>query len=263
MRPLVSVVIPVFNSSKTIGKTIESVVLQTYTNIELILVDDGSTDNSRVLINEIIAKFNSYDIKLVCKENGGVSSARNLGIKKSKGEFIAFLDSDDLWDSTKIEIQMDEFDKNSEMACIGTNMNGLVLTSMFGIKFGRIIKISPKMMLLKNFLCIQTILVKKSVFETIGYFWENQINEDSNLMIRMTDKFHCFLLNESHVTYTYNESGLSKNFLRMEIGELLNIHMSFKMNIIRFYEYPFLVVFSLLKFMKRILNFYLFKKWKF
>lgn len=89
----ISIVIPVYNSEKYIKKGVESILSQSHTNFELILVNDGSTDNSLGIINELAVR--NSKIKVVNKPNGGASSARNAGIKESKGNFIAFIDSDD------------------------------------------------------------------------------------------------------------------------------------------------------------------------
>lgn len=99
--PLVSVVIPNFNYGKYLGKAIESVVSQTFDNLEIIVVDDGSTDNSLE-----VAGMYAKQILLLRKENGGVSSARNLGIQHSTGSFVCFLDADDFWEKNKIELQL-------------------------------------------------------------------------------------------------------------------------------------------------------------
>ncbi len=96
---MISIVIPLYNKEVYIRKTIENVLEQTYKNFELIIVDDGSTDNSV----EIVNSFNDNRICLVKKENGGVSSARNVGIKQAKYEYIAFLDADDTWLPTHVE----------------------------------------------------------------------------------------------------------------------------------------------------------------
>lgn len=90
---MISVVIPIYNKESYIQNTISSVLKQTYKNYELLIVDDGSTDSSPLKINEI----EDYRIKYIRKENGGVSSARNLGILSAKYEYIAFLDADDIW----------------------------------------------------------------------------------------------------------------------------------------------------------------------
>lgn len=90
---MLSIIVPVYNVEQYIGKCIESIVNQTYKNLEIILVDDGSTDNSGKICDEWARK--DKRIKVYHKENGGVSEARNLGIKKSTGEYITFVDSDD------------------------------------------------------------------------------------------------------------------------------------------------------------------------
>ncbi|WP_260674162.1 glycosyltransferase family 2 protein [Comamonas aquatica] len=96
---------PAFNSEKYIKNSIESVLNQTYKNIELIVIDDGSSDKTI----DIIEKFQLLDKRLILIKNNsnlGVAKSRNIGVKNSKGRFIAFLDSDDLWDSKKLEIQI-------------------------------------------------------------------------------------------------------------------------------------------------------------
>lgn len=103
---LVSIIIPVYNSEKFIKETIKTVQNQTYKNWELILVNDCSTDNSKKIIEEEIKKDNK--IKLInLKENSGVAIARNTGIDNAKGKYIAFLDSDDLWNEEKLKKQID------------------------------------------------------------------------------------------------------------------------------------------------------------
>ena len=98
MKPKVSVVIPTYNSSQFIVETLESVFAQTYKDYEIIVVDDGSTDNTK----EVLQPYTSR-IKYIYKENGGPASARNVGIKSAQGEYIAFLDSDDRWLPEKLE----------------------------------------------------------------------------------------------------------------------------------------------------------------
>jgi glycosyltransferase involved in cell wall biosynthesis len=100
-QPLVSVIIPNYNYERYIEKCLESVISQDYPNIEIIVVDDGSTDCSI----EVIQRY-FPSVVLIQQENQGVSSARNTGILKSSGDYLAFMDADDFWDSTKISKQM-------------------------------------------------------------------------------------------------------------------------------------------------------------
>ncbi|MDB5062976.1 MAG: hypothetical protein JWP67_2819 [Mucilaginibacter sp.] len=115
MGPLISIVIPVFNSAGYIAETIESAVRQTYPNKEIIVVDDGSTDASF----EIASKYSTYGVTVVRQANKGASSARNHGILLSKGEFIQFLDADDLLHAKKIESQIRTLQNYTNLHLIG------------------------------------------------------------------------------------------------------------------------------------------------
>lgn len=103
--PLVSVVIPAWNAEETLLETLESVAAQTYRNVEIIIVDDGSTDSTADIAREFCAC--EPRARLVRKENGGLSSARNFGIEHTKGEWIAPIDADDLWHPTRLEKQVE------------------------------------------------------------------------------------------------------------------------------------------------------------
>ncbi len=104
--PLVSIVIPLFNAKEYISETIESVLNQSYKNLEVIVVDDCSTDGSYLVVEEF-SKLDSR-VKLIRMEKnfGGPAKPRNIGVENSKGEYIAFLDADDIWEEDKLEVQI-------------------------------------------------------------------------------------------------------------------------------------------------------------
>ena len=105
MQPLVSIITPMYNSENFILKTIESVVNQTYSNWELLLIDDGSTDNTIQIVEDFKQKYTN--IKLFQNPtNLGAAQSRNKGILEAKGDYIAFLDADDLWKSIKLDLQI-------------------------------------------------------------------------------------------------------------------------------------------------------------
>lgn len=117
MRGLCSVIIPVHNSEKYIASSIESVLRQTYNNIEIIIINDDSTDNTLRIIQHI-AKKNGKKIKIFSlQKNMGAAFARNEGIARAMGEYIAFLDSDDLWLPEKIEKQINILNKTESALC--------------------------------------------------------------------------------------------------------------------------------------------------
>ena len=111
MDELVSIITPAYNSEKYLAETIESVLNQTYKNWEMIIIDDCSTDKTSKLVNDYILADSR--IKLVSlNKNGGVSNARNIGLSKARGAFVAFLDSDDIWVKNKLETQILFMKKN-------------------------------------------------------------------------------------------------------------------------------------------------------
>ncbi|MCT4587344.1 MAG: glycosyltransferase family 2 protein [Carboxylicivirga sp.] len=109
--PFFSVIIPMYNSEQYIGNTLQSVLNQEYDDFEVIVIDDGSTDNG----SKVVESFNDKRIKLVSKVNGGVSSARNRGIKEANGRYIAFLDSDDIWYPNHLKAAYYFFKVNAEV----------------------------------------------------------------------------------------------------------------------------------------------------
>ena len=115
MSDMISIIIPAYNAADYLAQTIESVLNQTYSDFELILIDDGSTDRTREIIKDYQCK--DARIKYFYKENGGVSSARNLGLQKATGDFVSFLDSDDLWDRRFLELMYHKLVAGGELAC--------------------------------------------------------------------------------------------------------------------------------------------------
>jgi len=121
--PLVSIVIPTYNYGNFVSEAVDSALAQTYNNIEVIVVDDGSTDNTK----DVLVKYNE-SIRYIHKENAGLPAARNTGIEQAKGEYIAFLDSDDQWLADKVELQMEIFKSNDQVglvSCAGYHVNDL------------------------------------------------------------------------------------------------------------------------------------------
>ena len=115
--PKISIIIPVYNVEEYIGVTLDSLLNQTLREIEIILIDDGSTDSSRCIIESYAKKYNN--IKLICQKNSGPSIARNRGIKEATGEFIVFVDSDDLLPENSLEIRYNTAIKENADIVIG------------------------------------------------------------------------------------------------------------------------------------------------
>lgn len=109
--PLVSVILPVYNMEKYVAESIHSVLDQTYNNIEIICINDGSTDNSL----ELLKTFGNKIIIVECAQNGGIGAARNAGIAVATGDFLALMDADDMWEPAKIETQINQFKRNTHL----------------------------------------------------------------------------------------------------------------------------------------------------
>ena len=118
MRAKISVIIPVYNASGLLPDCLQSIALQTWTDLEVLLVDDGSTDDSAGICRSFCEKDSRF--RLLQKENGGVSSARNLGLKEASGDYIAFVDADDWLCPEMLEHQVECLEKDgSDMAMCG------------------------------------------------------------------------------------------------------------------------------------------------
>jgi len=112
--PLVSVIIPVYNYDRYLGEAIESVLAQTYKHLEVIVVDDGSTDRS----GEVAKSFADRGVKYRYQANAGIGPARNKGVESAEGEFIAFLDADDRWPVEKLERQLNAFESDETLEMV-------------------------------------------------------------------------------------------------------------------------------------------------
>ncbi len=251
----ISVIIPMYNSISTIENTIKSVINQTYSEeIEIIVINDGSKDGSEKKIENLILKNNTNRIiKLINKKNGGVSSARNIGIQESKGEYIAFLDSDDTWHPQKIELILEIF-KNSSIKFLGhshtleNNFNKVYYVT-------KTHKISFIKLLVRNFAVTPSVVIKREIIE---YFNEDMnYTEDHELWLRISLKQDVYYLDLPLTLLgrpVLSNGGLSANKWAMRVGE-------FKMygNII-FYKkkliplYPLLIIFSFAKHVRHIIN---------
>jgi glycosyltransferase involved in cell wall biosynthesis len=259
MRNLsISVIIPMYNSQYTIENCIKSVLNQTYDCVnEIIVINDGSTDKSSQIVQKIA--INESRIILITKENGGVSSARNTGMRKATSDYIAFIDSDDEWHPSKLQKQFSVLLNDESIDLISTNRNGDHFRRFFFKKFHHVTKISSRLLLYKTFCVTSSVIIKKSVIDNIGLFDESQrYAEEGNYYIRICKDNNCVLLNESLVDQgggkpTYGFSGLSANLKEMEKGELKNLKLAKNINLICIIEYYFLICYSFIKYIKRIL----------
>lgn len=165
-KSLVSAIIPVYNCSKYISEAINSILNQNYQPIEIIIIDDGSTDNTK----EVVKGF-SNSIRYFYQNHAGPSKALNYGLKEAKGNYIALLDADDFWISDKITIQMDILINNPEIDIVFGHVE-----QFFSPELSQDIqkRISIPQKIIKGYIK-GTMLAKKEVFSQIGLFDEKLI----------------------------------------------------------------------------------------
>jgi len=219
----ISVIIPAYNAEKYIKEALDSVLDQTYPTHEIIVVDDGSTDSTEKIVKEYIGSpghqvtRSPVDIKYIYQMNKGPGAARNAGIKEAKGEYVAFLDSDDMWMPEKIEKQVKKIEEDAEYGLIHVNRmrlepDGTEKVIKREIPEGFIFN----ELLMENFIFCSSILVKKLCFDVIGLFEEgnNDISEDYDMWLRIAKKYKAGFVNEPLIKYRINLIG----YCRSKIG---------------------------------------------
>jgi len=182
--PLVSVVIPTYNRAERLKRALESVFNQTFTDFEIIVVDDGSQDNTE----EIIKNMQDPRIRFIKHpRNLGVSAARNTGIKASKGRYIAFLDSDDLWDRKKLEKQLIKIFQERADLCytsvVFKTEKGKIVRKQVALYSGYIFPILLKKNIIGTASCV---MVRQEIFKKVGLFNRNlSYREDYEMWLRI------------------------------------------------------------------------------
>jgi teichuronic acid biosynthesis glycosyltransferase TuaG len=168
---LVSVIIPAYNASKFIKETILSVINQTHNDPEIIVVDDGSSDNTISIVEKLQYKFKR--ITLIKKQNGGVSSARNAGFKFSHGRFIAFLDADDIWEPDFLEIAVEALAKQKGDIFVSVSRRFAITPNDSGKIHGpnhRFVKHFPKTIIENNPIVPAMVLLQRHAVDKVGAF---------------------------------------------------------------------------------------------
>lgn len=211
MNRLASVIIPTYNSSEYISEAINSVLLQTYNELEIIVIDDGSTD----MTEETIKKIRDNRIRYIKSEKQGNYFARNMGIQKSRGDYIAFLDADDIWLKDKLKKQIDVFNKDNDVGLCCTDhyifFDGKKSDTYADIlhSFSRDLLPHAKFierLLMENIIITSSVVVRKSCFEHLGVFdtaYQNAMDYDMWLRVILNYKAYYIkdrcLLKRKHV----------------------------------------------------------------
>lgn len=262
---LVSVIIPYYNRGDTLPRALDSVLLQTYKDLEIILVNDGSTDKCEQVVEDYIIKHSEIKFKNIFQTNMGPSEARNNGVRNAKGKYIAFLDSDDSWEPQKLEIQIAYMEKNPQISITGTNY--------FIVKDDRrnryplepaVIEAEFYRMLFKVFYATPTIVIRREVFLRDNYWYKVGKNQGEDLLLYLQ-----ILRNNRGVRFStplasiykdlYGDGGLSGDLSKLLVNGLDNLKILYSENSnnkkkIRYLLFLLLNVYTYLKHAKRLLN---------
>lgn len=212
ITPLISVLLPVFNGEKYVFETIESILNQTYTNFELIIINDGSNDNS---LNEI-NKFDDNRIKLINQQNQGLAKSLNIAASLSKGKYLARIDADDICVPNRFQLQINYLEKNEKISVLGgaplyINEKGKDLSRGFTTTW----PISIRRALLNQKGCLinhPTVMMRKVDFDDVGGYSESIYKSSADYYL-----WFCFVkkqykianLSDILVKYRLHESSMS------------------------------------------------------
>lgn len=240
----ISVIIPAFNSEKTIEKAIESALSQSFPPSEIIVIDDCSSDKTFNLIERYVTSFPNVVKLLKNNFNRGAASARNTGIKESKYEWIAFLDADDFWHPKKLESQKSVVE-NFQANFVGT-ISSISIDAI--ISNNQILKILPNQLLWKNYFQTPTVLIKKNSHLLFDESFTHA--EDFELWIRMINFYSEAFLIQEPLTFLGKEpfktTGLSSQLWKMERGEIKALYKNYGLRSL----IP--ILFSLMKYLRRV-----------
>ena len=228
---LVSVIIPTYNSEKYIDETLNSVLAQTYREFEIIIIDDCSKDNTWEIIKEYEKKYNNI-VCLKQERNKGVAEARNRGINKATGRYIAFLDSDDLWYKEKLEEQL-KFMKEkkaffSYTAIEMIDEEGKILKEKREVKE----EINYKFLLRNTMIATSSVIIDKINIQGLSFNKERGA-EDYALWLKLLNRYgNAYGINKTLVRYRIRKNSLSSNKLSSlkQIYKIQSLDCNLKMN---------------------------------
>jgi len=225
--PLISVIIPAYNSEQTIQETIQSVINQTFTDWELIVINDGSTDST----SAIVEAFGDRRIQLFSYPNAGASVSRNRGLAKSTGELIAFLDADDLWTADKLQDQLAALQANRQ-ADVAYSWSDCIDESSNFLRHGGRVTIEgnalPKLLLgdvLEN--GSNPLIRRKTLLEIGGFDESLPAGQDWDLYLRLAAKYQFVTVPRSQIRYRTSSRAMSANVRRLETANLQVIERAF------------------------------------
>ena len=227
IKGLVSVILPAFNAERFIAEAIQSVLAQTYEPIETIIVDDGSTDGTTKVAGEFGEK-----VRVISQKNSGAGAARNRGIREARGEYIAFLDADDLWFSDKLKRQISLLEEHEDVClvsglCEYVNEMGEAVEGSFECQkdlCNQPISLYKELLLRGNRIWTSSVVLRKRAFQDVGLFDETKRrSQDYDMWIRVGEKNKFYIMNEKVGKYRLVKTSLTHKSVRHEYEAQLEI----------------------------------------
>ncbi|MDY7020839.1 MAG: glycosyltransferase [Cyanobacteriota bacterium] len=224
----ISVIIPAYNAENTIEETIQSVLNQTFKDFEIIVINDGSQDKTL----EKLASIQDNRIQVYSYQNSGQSISRNRGFQQSKGEFIAFLDADDLWTPDKLEAQLTAIKENSN-AAIAYSWTNYIDENSNIIRKGSQLNITGNVypnLLIANFLenGSNPLIQRKALMEVGEFDKDLTPAEDWDLYLRLAARYPFIVVPKAQILYRVYSNSMSSNTLKMEKSTLEVINRAFQ-----------------------------------
>lgn len=211
--PTVSVIIPTYNSAALVTAAVESALAQTLQPSEVIVIDDGSTDDTR-------QRLSNHRVRYLHQPNQGVAAARNLGLREASGDLIAFLDADDVWHPRKLELQIAAIEANPDVLLLGTSVFDWPVERFANIDQAGVVTPTPWCKLaIKNRLVTSSVVLRRSALAQAGEFdTALQGPEDHDLWLRIAETGVVATLNLPLTGYRQVEGSLSRQATTMRAG---------------------------------------------
>jgi glycosyltransferase involved in cell wall biosynthesis len=231
VKPLVSIIIPTYNQSKLLEKTIKSAQMQNYENIEILVIDDQSTDDTSLVVADIALNDSRVKYFTTERQSNLPAIPRNIGIRNSQGELIAFLDHDDLWRRKKLAVQIEEFFKSEDTTMVFSPLwqfSGL--NYFWGLVLLRppIGNVDQNSLLAGNPIQCSSVLVRKDALISLGGFSESKelrAVEDYELWIRLSKQYKIVEIYKVLGYYRHVRTSTSQNEnMSKRIEALQSIH---------------------------------------
>jgi alpha-1,3-rhamnosyltransferase len=239
--PLVSVIIPAYNHELYIEEALQSVINQTYKNIQFIIIDDGSTDKTPEIIEKFIKINQDKSIQFIKKQNEGVCKTMNMGLSIATGDYIAFLASDDKWIANKLNEQVTFMENNKNI--------GLVCSDAYFTKFNQDTNLKwsnyktgmdqyfkkgiqnckmHEVLLAKPLLCAVTVMLRREIFNEVDYFDEKLPGEDTDMWLRVARQYPIGYVDQPLVYYRMHGSNISNNMRFLIRGLFMILRKHFR-----------------------------------